>query len=144
MEARHATNKEVFVEFKNFLMAFIPICVAVDAVGLLPFFMTLTEGLPQAKIKKVIYESLVVAALLAIGFILIGKIVFRFLGITLGDFMIAGGVILFVIALLDLVTSDKKRRMPVESVGAVPIGTPLMVGPAVLATSLLSVEAHGF
>jgi len=66
------------------------------------------------------------------------------LGITVADFMIAGGILLFVIALVDLLTFEKKRmRQASDSVGPVPLGTPLMVGPAVLTTSLVLVNVYG-
>jgi multiple antibiotic resistance protein len=58
--------------------------------------------------------------------------------------MIAGGGILFCIAIMDLlVPTDKKRRMPSEDLGVVPLGTPLIVGPAVLTTSLLLIDQYG-
>lgn len=62
------------------------------------------------------------ALALAVGFIFLGKVLFQFLGITMSDFLIAGGIILFVIALLDLVSADKARRQPARGMGAVPPG----------------------
>ena len=96
----------------NILLAFIPIFVAVDAVGALPIFVSLTEGLGQKERLKIILHSVLTALCLAIGFIFLGKAVFRFLGITIGDFMIAGGAILFCISIIDIINPVKKRRMP--------------------------------
>ncbi|MGA2092538.1 MAG: MarC family protein, partial [Sedimentisphaerales bacterium] len=79
----------------------------------------------------------------AIGFVFLGQLVFRLLGITIGDFMVAGGALLFCIAIIDLVSPGKERRIPDKNLGAVPIGTPLIVGPAVLATSLLIISEYG-
>ena len=128
---------------KNIIMALIPIFVAVDAVGVLPVFVSLTEGLNAKEKKRVIVQSMLTAAALAVGFIFIGRAVFRFLGITIGDFMIAGGAILFCLAITDILNPIKKRRVPDNELGAVPLGTPLIVGPAVLATSLLIVSEYG-
>lgn len=88
-------------------------------------------------------QSMLTALCLAIGFILLGKAVFRLLGITMGDFMIAGGAILFCIAIIDIINPVKKRRIPTGELGAVPLGTPLIVGPAVLTTSLVIVSQYG-
>lgn len=128
---------------RSFFLAFIPLFVAVDAIGLLPIFVSLTQGMKQKDLKTLLTQSIVTASLLAIGFIFLGKSVFGLLGITIGDFMVAGGVILFAIALSDLLQPGKRRRMPVDELGAVPLGTPLIVGPAVLTTSLMSVDANG-
>lgn len=127
----------------DFFLAFIPIFVAVDVIGTLPIFVALTQGCSQANKKKIIMESFLTASCLAVVFIFLGKAVFRFLSITIGDFMIAGGAILFTIAIKDILTPGKQRRMPAEELGAVPIGTPLIVGPAVLTTSLIIVDQHG-
>ena len=129
---------------KNFLLAFIPICVAVDAFGVLPIYISLTQGLDRETRNKIVRQSVITASLLAFGFIFLGKFIFRLLGITIGDFMIAGGVILFCIALLDILKPGKQRRYPPDDVGAVPIGTPLITGPAVLTTSLVMMDQYGW
>jgi multiple antibiotic resistance protein len=65
------------------------------------------------------------------------------MGIAVADFMVAGGVMLFIIAAMDLVTDRKRtRRMP-DTVGAVPLGTPLIIGPATLTMSLILVDVYG-
>jgi multiple antibiotic resistance protein len=128
---------------RNIFLSFIPLFVAVDAIGVLPIFVSLTEGLEQRLRTKVILQSMLTAAGLAIGFVLVGKLVFKFLGITMGDFMIAGGAILFCLAIIDMVSATKERRIPSPELGAVPLGTPLIAGPAVLTTSMLVVSQHG-
>ncbi len=65
------------------------------------------------------------------------------LGITVEDFLIAGGVVLFIIAINDILSPKKKAQVPIESLGAVPIGVPLVVGPAVLTTSLMITSSYG-
>jgi multiple antibiotic resistance protein len=128
---------------KDILLSFIPLFVAVDAIGVLPIFVSLTDGLDRQQKSKIIVQSMVTAFLLAVGFILVGKLVFRLLGITIGDFMVAGGALLFCIAIIDLITQTKERRIPSKDLGAVPIGTPLIVGPAVLTTSLVIISEYG-
>lgn len=128
---------------KDIILAFVPIFVAVDAIGVLPIFISLTEGIKKKDKGKVIIQSVITAGLLAFGFILLGKAVFQLLGITVGDFMVAGGAILFVISINDILNPIKKSRIPPQTLGAVPIGTPLIVGPAVLSTSLILMETYG-
>jgi multiple antibiotic resistance protein len=128
---------------KNILLSFIPLFVAVDAIGVMPMFVALTNELKKEEKTRIILQSMVTAACLAIGFVIGGKLLFRWLGITIGDFMIAGGAILFSLAIIDLVSPTKKRRAPEQNLGVVPLGTPLIAGPAVLTTSMLIVSQYG-
>ena len=128
---------------RNIILAFIPIFVAVDAIGLLPIFLSLTKGVTKEEKLKIVFQSMVTAICLAVGFIFLGKAIFRVLGITVGDFMIAGGAILFCIAIIDILGSGKRRRFSSNELGIVPLGTPLIVGPAVLTTSLIIVGEYG-
>jgi len=129
---------------ETFWLCFVPLFVAVDAVGLLPMFLSLTEGLEAADRRRVVVESIVTALLVAIGFLFLGQWLFRMLGITEADFMIAGGGMLFALAMGDLFMATKGQlRADSRDVGAVPIGVPLTVGPAVLATILLLANQYG-
>ncbi|NCO59472.1 MAG: MarC family protein [Deltaproteobacteria bacterium CG_4_8_14_3_um_filter_51_11] len=129
---------------RSFWLCFVPLFVAVDAVGVLPIFLTLTEELNPLKVKRVIYQSMATAAAVALSFLAVGTGVLKLLGITVADFMVAGGVLLFVISMSDLITTDKARRqVDPDSLGAVPLGVPLIAGPAVFTTSILLVNEHG-
>jgi len=127
----------------NLFLAFIPVFVAVDAFGVLPIFVSITRGLDKKEKIAVIVQSLITALLLAGGFIFLGRSVFNLLGITTGDFMIAGGAVLFCIAIIDILNPGKHRRLPAKDLGSVPLGTPLIVGPAVLTTSLIIITEYG-
>jgi multiple antibiotic resistance protein len=128
---------------KNILLALIPVFVAVDAIGVLPIFVSLTERLEQRERSKIIFQSVLTALCLAVAFVLLGKLVFRLLNITVSDFMVAGGAILFCLAIVDILNPVKKRRIPGSELGAVPLGTPLIVGPAVLTTSMIVISHYG-
>ncbi|MBL7155977.1 MAG: MarC family protein [Candidatus Omnitrophica bacterium] len=127
----------------NLMLAFIPLFVAVDAIGVLPIFVSLTAGLSAKEKSKIVVQSVITALCLAVGFVFLGKAVFKILAISIGDFMIAGGILLFCIAIIDLLSPNKRRRIPSSELGFVPLGTPLIVGPAVLTTSLLMLDAYG-
>ncbi|KUG24469.1 hypothetical protein ASZ90_005723 [hydrocarbon metagenome] len=128
---------------ESFVLCFVPLFVAVDAVGVLPLFMNFTEGIEQNKIKKIIIQSMITALIVALAFIAVGTATLKLLGITVADFMIAGGTLLFVISIRDMLSVEKNRySVDLESMGAVPIGVPLITGPAVLTTSMLLVNEH--
>ncbi len=129
---------------KNFFLAFVPIFVAVDALGMIPVFMALTRGIQKDQKNKLIVHSIFTALFVAIAFLWVGKLVFLWLGITINDFLVAGGAILFIISIRDLLSFGKVPTIPQESIGVVPLAVPLIVGPAVLTTSLILLNSFGF
>lgn len=136
----------MFKVLEPFFLAFIPLFVAVDAIGNVPLFISLVEHLGPKARERVIAESVRTAAVVAVLFMLIGKLILRFLGITISDFQIAGGLLLFVISLRLLLPGAS--RMPLHSgkekdVGVFPLGMPLITGPAVLTTTLIMLDSYG-
>lgn len=128
----------------TFWLCFVPLFVAVDAVGVLPMFLSLTDGLDSKRLRTVILQSVLTAVTVAVIFVLAGPELLRFMGITVPDFMLAGGVLLLAISLNDLLTGEKRlREVDVTSLGVVPIGIPLITGPAVLTTCILLANTHG-
>ena len=132
-------------QLKSFWLCFVPLFVAVDAVGVLPMFLGLTEGLEKSVVRSVLRQSVLTASVVGLSFLAVGKGVLNLLGITVADFMIAGGVLLFVISMSDILSAAKVRRqVDLNSLGAVPLGVPLITGPAVLTTSILLLNEYGF
>jgi len=130
---------------KQFWLCFIPLFVAVDAIGVLPIFLGLTQDMERRTIRHIIYQSVITASAVALLFLAVGVAVLAILGITVADFMVAGGILLFVISMSDLLTSEKvQRSVNPEGLGAVPLGVPLITGPAVLSTSILLMNEYGF
>jgi len=127
----------------HILLAFIPVFIAVDPVGITPIFISLTYKLKKSEKKRIIFQSMGTAGALTVSFIFLGKWIFRLLGIEVGDFMLAGGTLLFCLAILDIVSIEKKRRIYEKDVGVVPLGTPLIAGPALLTTSLIIIDEYG-
>lgn len=128
---------------RNILLAFIPIFIAVDAIGLTPVFISFTYRFTKEEKRRIILQSMATAGALTITFIFLGKWIFGVLGIEIGDFMLAGGTLLFCIAILGLVGPEKKRKVSEKDIGVVPLGTPLIAGPAVLTTSFIIIEEYG-
>ena len=128
---------------QGFLLTFIPIFVAMDAIGILPMFMGFTEHLKKVEKRKIITQSIITAFLIGIIFLLIGRWIFTLLGVMVADFKIAGGIVLLTISLRDLLQYDKGHKLSPNTMGAVPIGTPLITGPAVLTTIVILLDLHG-
>lgn len=127
-----------------FLLSVIPILVAVDAPGALPLFVGMTEEMDDAERRRTVRQSILTAFLVTIGFVVLGQAVFAALGIRVVDFMIAGGIVLLVIAITDILTAGERRKVPGATFGVVPLGTPLIAGPATLTTTLVLVGQHGY
>lgn len=131
---------------RPFILTFIPIFVAVDAIGNIPLFISLVEGTSKKQRRKVIVDSITTATVMAILFMFVGKWILRLLGITISDFQIAGGALLFVISLRLLLPGAHKLGLTVphdKEIGVFPLGTPLITGPAVLATTLIMLDSYG-
>ncbi len=128
----------------TFLQSFIELFVAVDVLGILPIYAALASDTPIEKRRVLVRSCLGAALILGVIFIFLGRWVLRLIGITLGDFQVAGGLILVLIGILDLVGEEKKLRKPLESIGVVPLGIPLIVGPAVISVLILLADRYGW
>ncbi len=123
---------------KELALNFVPIFVAMDAIGNVPIFLGLTEDMTVAQRSRVVNVVLLTASVLGLAFLFAGKYILEFLGISVSHFAIAGGLILLVLSMKDIVTGKMMDMPSKENIMAiVPIGTPLTVGPAVLTTLLL-------
>ena len=131
------------MDLKNYFLAFVPIFVAVDALGMLPVFMGLTDGMKRERKLELVRHSTLTALLVAVTFLFVGKLIFLWLGITINDFLVAGGAILFIVSIRDLLSFHRGPRLIGETIGVVPLAIPLIVGPAVLTTSLILWDSLG-
>ncbi len=130
----------------TYILAFIPIFVAVDAIGNIPLFISLVEGVSKKQKQKIIIDSIITATLVAILFMFIGKLILRFIGITIPDFQVAGGLLLFILSVRLLLPGAKKEIAfsgKDADIGVFPLGTPLITGPAVLTTTLIMRDSFG-
>lgn len=136
----------MFKTLEPYILTFIPIFVAVDAIGNIPLFISLIEGHSKKQKQQAIIESVTTATIMAVVFMFVGKFVLRLLSITISDFQIAGGALLFVIAVRLLMPGTAKHSLSDghnREVGVFPLGTPLITGPAVLATTLIMLDSYG-
>jgi multiple antibiotic resistance protein len=128
----------------NFILAFVAIFVALDIIGAVPMYVRVTMGLTESERRKIVNTSMVVAFGVAIAFLFLGEIVFEHLGITLGDFRIAGGLILLLISLSDLIGRAEVESRVTGETGIVPLAVPIITGPGVLTTIVLQATHAGY
>ncbi len=128
----------------QFWNAFIPLFVAFDPIGLLPVFWALTRRLDLAQRRKASRQAVVTAGYVIVGFLLVSRWIFALMGLQFSDLMIAGGAILIVLCFRDLLTSEEAPAGQFQNPGVVPIGVPLLAGPAAMTTVLLVKNQSGW
>jgi multiple antibiotic resistance protein len=128
---------------RQFLQVFIPLFVTIDAFGMVPVFLGVTAKMTAARRREVSFEAVAAATLISIAFMFLGNQIFDFLGIQHADFRIAGGIILLVLAVIDLLIPGKPAVNEDQTVGIVPLAMPLIAGPATLTTILVLRGRHG-
>jgi multiple antibiotic resistance protein len=144
MEQALMSGMDLGAFLQAFFLSLIPIMVAMDAPGTLPLFIGMTEGMQKQERRTVVRQSILTAFFVTVGFVLVGRWIFDALGILVEDFMIAGGVVLLIIATTDILRAGEKRTAAGPTLGVVPLGTPIIAGPAVLTTTLVLQGSHGY
>ena len=127
----------------KFFVAFIPVFVAIDPIGLVALFIGLGPSASPQRRRHQAFLGIFTGLGVAIGFIFLGKIIFSALGITVADFQIAGGLILLILATRELVTFGPQDRGGADEFGIVPLGMPLIAGPALLTALLILIDTVG-
>jgi len=127
---------------KDLPLTFIPLFVAMDPFGMLPIFTSLTKDMTVEEKKSVIRFSTITALIVSVAFAFIGEAIFKILGITVDDFKIAGGILLLVLAIIELVGRSEERKK-MQDIGIVPLGVPLLIGPAVLTIMIVLIDNYG-
>lgn len=123
---------------REFLLVFLPLLVAMDPLTIVPFLVPFLAKVPVQRQARVINTALLTGLAVGILFLALGRGIFLVLGIKVSDFLIAGGLILLVLSLRELLSSTESA--PPESnelMAVVPVGTPLLVGPATISMLIL-------
>jgi multiple antibiotic resistance protein len=123
--------------FPLFVAAFVPLFIAIDSVSLPPIMLSLSEGLTFRQRRRMVHVAILTALLVGLVFLLFGQAVLTLMGISVGSFAIAGGIVLLVQAILNMTSNKSPEVLKEEMVAVVPIGTPLLSGPATITTLLL-------
>jgi multiple antibiotic resistance protein len=134
----------------SYLEAIIILFAIVDPIGNIPIFLNVTESLGSGESRKAFNTSVIVGAAVLLVFAFAGQtILSKVFNIQVNDIMIAGGILLFILAMDQLfggkserITSLKSEMRPYE-IGSVPLGCPLLAGPGAMVTSLTIIQKGG-
>ena len=127
------------------LGAFVTLLLVVDPPGVVPTFVALTKGMQPSRRRAILTRAVVIAFGVALFFLLAGRAVLSYLGVTVQAFSISGGILLFVAALPMLfghrgglqAPEAKESGSVGEDISVFPLAIPLLSGPGAIATILL-------
>ena len=138
-----------------FLSTFVTLFVVIDPIGCAPIFGGLTPGASQRHATAIALRATAIASIILFTFALVGARLLGALGIGMDAFRIAGGLMLFLIA-LEMVFEKRTERdhdraeevlhasPPVNDISVFPMAMPMIAGPGSIATvMLLSSRSHG-
>ena len=138
---------------KTFINSFVLFFITIDAIGNLPFFLSLTEDAKLKKRIEIAIKSTIIAFFILIAFAYIGRYLLEALGVSLDSLKIAGGIILMFIAIDILFEKRKIRRekkveealdeKSYDEIVVFPIAIPFIAGPSTLASIILLIGNYG-
>jgi multiple antibiotic resistance protein len=136
---------EVVVDYAlNVARATLVLFLVVDPFGSIPLFMGLTEKMTKIERRKVFNTATLVSVILLLAFAFAGQQILSIFGVSLFSFEIAGGILLLIIAVKILISGSlEDMSSSPESMGAVPIAMPLLVGPGAITTTILNLQSYG-
>lgn len=128
----------------NLIRAVLALFIIVDPFGNIPIFIGLTEKIEPQQRKRVFHSATLISFALLLVFALAGQQILAFFNISLYSFMIAGGVLLLILAIKLLIEDEwKEPAGSLEKLSSVPIAVPLLVGPGAMTTTMLNLQEFG-
>jgi multiple antibiotic resistance protein len=131
--------------FADLLRSTIALFVVIDPIGSVPVFIALTQKMKRAERALVTKTAIITAAGLLFVFAVAGTQIMSIFGISLASFMVAGGVLLFIVA-IELLTHGEWRFAGAGAQGesgVVPIAFPLLAGPGAITAVIISFQTAG-
>lgn len=136
----------------RFLQQFFTLLLIVDPIGSIPSFLAVTGEFDMPTRKKVVHRAILVAGIVLLIFVVFGRVLLGFFGISPSAFYISGGVIFFTIAFEMIQSKPRSRTTPASSidpqdsmmVAVFPLATPLIAGPGMITTIMMQVSADDF
>jgi len=142
------------INISFFILTFSSLFTLINPIGITPILLSITEGTDANEYGKIIKKGILTAFVLLIVFAVMGKLIFKFYGISINAFMIAGGILFFKSS-MDMIDAkvsrssstpkETKEAEDKEDIGITPVGMPLIAGPgAMTSVMLLSSQANSF
>ncbi|SMD30513.1 MarC family protein [Picrophilus oshimae] len=135
-----------------FVSSLVTLFAIMNPIGAVPILIALTDGYTRNERNNVILKSVFTAAGMMLGFMLIGVYIFQVLRISIYDFEIAGGMLLFKVAFdmlqgrtspTKITSTEKEESVEREAIGVAPLGTPLLAGPGTITTAIIFFNGNG-
>jgi multiple antibiotic resistance protein len=133
--------------WNTFVLTFVPLFIVIDAMGNLPIVMTLSEGMTDRERSRMVNVAMLTATGVGLVFLFFGQFILNVLNIPVGALTVAGGIILFTLSIRYVLSGrwvQYEGASKEEMIAVVPIGTPLVVGPATITTLLLLVNSYHY
>jgi multiple antibiotic resistance protein len=137
-----------------FFNSFAVLFIAIDAAGVGPLFLILTDGATKEQRYKIAIKAALIALTVLIIFGYVGQYFFNWIGVSLNSLKIAGGIILFIISIEMLLDKRRLRReenankisheKKLEEIAVFPLSIPLIAGPSALTSIVLLVNANSY
>src|SRR4030042_5978120 len=124
-------------QWHDFIMTFLPLFIVIDAFGNLPFLIMAGQDMDRRQKGRMVNYAILTATLVGLVFLFLGQFILNVMGIEVQEFAVAGGIVLLILSIRYMITGHMVTVVKEEMLAVVPIGPPLTVGPATIATLLL-------
>lgn len=129
--------------FENFFSITVTLFLVIDALGNVPVYLSLMKKYDKKKRLRVALRELIFALIIMVLFNYLGEVLLSLLGITKSTVQIGGGIILFLIAIrLIFSVDEEKPKWGEQAPFIVPIATPIIAGPSLLALIMIFAEEN--
>jgi multiple antibiotic resistance protein len=144
-------NFEATLDLSQLITYIVSLFVICNPISTFPAFLTMTHGRTLEERRRIGLVASGAVAIILVTVTWIGAPFLRFMGISVPAFQLAGGVIIFLLALSMLkaepnrmkqATEDEKEARTKESIAVVPLAIPIMAGPGAISTVIVSVNTH--
>ena len=136
------------MDWQTYFREFITLFVVIDPIGTLPVYFFATAGVPAHLHRRFALHALGIATLVLLGFLVAGQLLLEALGLRLGSFQVAGGIVLFLFALTMIFGEAKPAQEIVEAErdhlsGAVfPLAMPSIASPGAMLAVVILTDNH--
>lgn len=125
-----------------FIQSFVLYFVVIDPIGNTPIFMSITKSQSAKEKYQTAIEGVITATIILILFSIIGQFILSYLNISLESFRIAGGIILFLIAIEMLFDKRQERKEQIanksnDKLSIFPLAIPILAGPAAITSVIV-------